>query len=812
MQPLTSIILFDILDLIEFLEKRNVSTWVMVLIGIIVAVLKFGDFSEALQRSGRAYKNFVGKIKNFVGEKAESSETPAAASEDRTEKLFTLPVIFGLDEEAAEISREIQKSRMVLITGPGGIGKSTLSVFYAVNHREMYPGGAVFIELAPVKEGDRVAQVTAEILRIPDDGTKSVTNQIITFLKAKKFLLIFDNCEHLIAEVKQLIVEIKTNCPHVHVICTSRDYFEVKGLPDGHRLELRSMETGSWNMPTEELRQFNGVKLFEHHARHVNSRFKLSPGTLPSVSKICSWFDGLPLAIILAASRTDILTVEEISEQLDRFLPQLESSSANILTVRHRSMRNAIEWSYELLESLEGNTMMNLSAFADDFSVSAIKKVCFEDSVRVETRESIISKLQRASLLKPSSPKGGTKRFFLLETIRQYSKEKLIARGDAEVIHKRFCEYYLAFVAEHGAHLLGDRQMEKLEILEEQIANIRMAFVYMDRYNWTDMMTRCGAGLWRYWEIRSQLNEGRERLEHIANNSYEPNRDLQEVLNGLGTILYRQADYDQAFAYYQKKLTLDDLLGDVNQKASTYSDLGNVQGKKGKHREAIEYFRKALLITDAGEKSRVNAVIFNNLARESLLIGEVGKARQYYEKSREYFMHLQNKWESGFPLHGLGMAALYEKNYEVARGYFEEALKYREEAKDQRNVAQCLLGLAYVGISLSEMDEARRFLKKSLDINWGSQEEMGLHDTFAVGVVYMVKAGDCPTAIQISAYLQRESRRKANTKLFHVFSENLISECHDEFADNYEQWEQLGQSMSKNRAYNLLNKKLEVGA
>ncbi len=802
MQTPTSIFLFDALDLIEFFEKRNTNGWLIALALVILALFKFGDLSKAL-------KSTLSEVRSFTKKRAKSREVPAEAGEGRTEKLFTLPVIFGLDEEVLEISREIQKCRMVLITGPGGVGKSTLSVFYAVNHREMYPDGAVFIELAPVKEGDRVAQVTAEMLRIPDDGDKSMTNQVITFLKSKRFLLIFDNCEHLIAEVRQLIAEIRSNCAHVHIICTSRDYFEVKGHPHGYRLELRAMETGNWNMPPEELRQFSAVKLFEYHARRVNSTFKLSPQTLPCVSKICSWFDGLPLAIILAASRTDILSVEEIEQQLDRFLPQLESPSVSTLTVRHRSMRNAIEWSYELLDVLERNTMMNLSAFADDFSVDAIKKVCFDENVPGETRETVIAKLHRASLLKSSSPKGGTKRFFLLETIRQYSKEKLVARGDAEAIHKRFCEYYLAFIEEHGSHLLGNRQMEKLETLEEQIANIRMAFVYMDQYNRTDMMTRCGAGLWRYWEIRSQLSEGRERLEYIANNSPEPNRDLQEVLNGLGTILYRQADYDLAFTYYQKKLHLDDELGDMNQKASTYSDLGNVQGKKGKHREAIEYFNKALLITNANGKSRVNAVIFNNLARESLLVGEVGKAKQYYEKSRDYFMHLQNKWESGFPLHGLGMAALYEKKYDLARGYFEEALKYREEAKDQRNIAQCLLGLAYVSISLAEMGDARRFLKKSLDVNWENQEEMGLHDTFAVGTVYLLKAGDCPTAIQISAYLHNESHRKANTKLFHVFSENLISECYEELKESYEQWEERGRSMSKNKIYDLLNKKLD---
>lgn len=810
MNPFTLLFIGDLVDIFELLKERGipVNVWI---VGVLVLIVFLYRFAEIV----KSFRESFATIKSFFLRKEPEKDTVADSNADkkdkRIEKLFTLPVIFGLEKETREIAREIQRRRIVLITGPGGGGKSTLSVLFARKKRGLYPDGAVFIELAPVQDEGRITRAVADALEVKEGADTSLIYQVAWFLKGKKMLLIFDNCEHVYRGVIPVIREILGNCPDVHFICTSRDYFKAEDNNRFHWLQLESMNTGNEKMSPEEKMEVDAVRLFEYHAKRVNRTFKLSSRTLPHVFSICNTFDGLPLAIILAASRMDFFTVEKISTQLAGFLPEMKSSAAESVTPRHYNMPDVIAWSYNLLEDLQKSTLMNLSVFADDCSPEAIKKVCFEDQVPDESRDEAIEALSKASLLKPSSPKWEEKRFFLLETIRQYGSARLEEAGDRrKMIRKRFCEYYSAFIKVHDSGLLGDELEGRLDKIEEQIGNIRMAFVYMVKYDWIDMMASCCTNLWHFWEIRAQLGEGRERLEYIVGRLPEADRNLQELLNGLGTIVYRQADYEKAREYFERKLELDIRVGDRDQEASTYSDLGNVRGKKGDHKGAIEYYNRALKIIDENKKIRVNAVIFNNIARESLLLGDAGAAKAFFEKSLSYFEEIKNKWESGYPLHGLGMTALYEKDYPMAEMRFQKALGYREEAKDSRNIVQCLLGLALAGLGQNRMDDAGRRIKRASDISWEIRDEMGIHDTFAVAVIILVHTGNIFPAFLIFSYLQDHSHKKANTKLFHVFSENQVSEYQEKHPDHpYEKWLEMGKLQSREDISKLIGEHFE---
>lgn len=833
----------------EAFEQVNAKTisWVFGILTAVVSAIKWvwPYIKEAvphiieLAENREKLKKTIGLVREFLRSPIKSINEIITTSRDKekaTEEtvnqerapivhnLFTLPTIFGFENELAIVGENFKKYRVIEIVGPGGIGKSTLSVTYATRNEQQFYHGSCFIQLAPVEEINKVASVAVETLGIPEVVGKPHNQLLTDFLKEKKILLLFDNCEHLAREVSDLIHEIHSKCPGVFILTTSQRQLDLGNISFNYSMD--SLNTGVEGMTYDELITLDVVKLFEYHVKKVNPTFKLSKATITPVINICRAFNGLPLAIILAAGRTNMYSVEEVERRLDSFLLELKAAQRRGKLSRHTNMFDAIKWSYDLLNNFEQKAIVNLSVFADDFSLDAARKICFVgDNMSEYTRNAIVEQLSQVNLLKSSRPKWGEKRFFLLETIRQFGKEIILEERRQLEVQVRFCNYYQEFIKKYSSNLLNDEGNEKLGILSEQIANIRMAFIYMAEHKWNDMMVQCAAKFWRYWELRGDLQEGRERLEYIVlQNRDLENDDMEEVLNGLGTILYRMGELTNALKYYQQRLDVNTKLKNKVKIASSLSDIGNVYSKNMDTEKAISFLLKAkkhldsikidkLDINDLNRNkiTREHAVVQNNLAKQYTLIGKISEAKENFVSSIKLFKSIGNTTDVTFPLYGFGIVTILEKNYDFAESLLKESLKGRTTMENSRLVAQCLSALALIDIHRKKYEEAKVKLAESLKRLGEAKDPSLILETLMVTVIWLIHKGDIESASQLFSYIETKGKLALVYAYFLGITKNMLIENQIQFTEiELLKWGESGRMFDENNIIEASNKFLEV--
>jgi predicted ATPase/class 3 adenylate cyclase len=419
--------------------------------------------------------------------------------------------LIGREREVEEVCARLRSPgvRLLTLTGPGGAGKTRVGLQAAAELLMEFEDGIFFVALAAIADPALVASTIARTLGLTD-GAQPPEELLKGYLHDRQTLLVLDNFEQVLESVP-LLDELLSAAPSLKILATSRTPLRLYGEHEFPVPPLSLPDPGSLP-PVERLTQYGALRLFVERARAVKPDFSLTKENAPAVVEICARLDGLPLAIELAAARIKLLPPQAMLSRLGNRLKLLTGGARN-LPQRQRTLRSAIEWSYELLDEGEKILLGRLAVFSGGSTLEAVEAVCdARGDLPVDVLDGASSLLEK-SLLRQEEGLEGEPRFAMLETVHEYAREKLEESGEAEEIKRAHAEYFLTLAREADPELKGPGQLEWLQRLEAEHDNMRDALGWALQREETELVLRLGGALWWFWFVRGHYSEGRRWLE-----------------------------------------------------------------------------------------------------------------------------------------------------------------------------------------------------------------------------------------------------------------------------------------------------------
>ena len=607
----------------------------------------------------------------------------------------------GRERERADVARLLGASRLVTLTGAGGIGKTRLALQVASDLATTYPRGTCLVELAALADPSLLARAVAAALGLRDDAGRSVLAALLDFLAARRLLLVLDNCEHLLDAAARLTETILRACPDLRILATSREALGLTG------------EVVSWVPPlavpppeaaplAEPLLGYAAVRLFCERACAARPGFALSAQNAPAAAQLCRRLDGMPLAIELAAARIRALTIEQIVERLDdRFA--LLTTGSRTAHPRHQTLRRAIEWSYDLLPAGERASFDRLGVFAGGWRLPAAGAVW--GTAPAETLDLLARLVERSLVL--AEPRGAAVRYRLLETLRQFAREHLAGRGEAEAVGERHARYFLARAEELGARL-EDRDLATwLDELEGEHDNLRAALAWLRDRGAAEQGLRLAGALRLFWHLRGHLSEGREWLAQLLALAGPVAPAVRsDALDAAGFLARFQGDYPAARAHIAEGLALRRSLDDRQRVVDSLSNLGSILLFEGDEAAARALYEESLATNRALGNRQGIADALSHLGRIALYRGDFPAARRMQAESLEHWRALGDGQGIGWALFRLAEVDLQEGRPVPARPRLLESLTRRVEVGDAWGIAESLEGLGRLAATLCEQERA----------------------------------------------------------------------------------------------------------
>lgn len=415
----------------------------------------------------------------------------------------------GRQFEVSETRRLLSESRLVTLTGPGGVGKTRLALRVARESRKVFAGGTWFIELAELRDGGLLAQTVTDVLGLQDWSARPPEAVLVEHLTDGRALLILDNCEHLVEAVAAFSDTLLRACPGLSILATSREPLGIGGEAVVRVPPLTVAEADGSDTSVSD-----AVALFEERARAAVPDFRITEENRPVVEEICTRLEGLPLPIELAAARMRALSVEQIRERLgDRF--RLLTLGGRTSPGRQQTLRMSIDWSYDLCTEVEQRLWACLSVFAGGFDLEAVEGVLADESDEVDVLDVVTALVDKSILVRDEADTTGTAaRYRMLDTIREYGREKLDALGRTDALRRRHRDWFERLVRRMKGDWIGPGQVEWVDTVDREQGNLREAleFCLADADSVGDAM-RIAAGLFPIWIVRGRFNEGRHWLE-----------------------------------------------------------------------------------------------------------------------------------------------------------------------------------------------------------------------------------------------------------------------------------------------------------
>lgn len=468
----------------------------------------------------------------------------------------TLTSFVGREQEVAQVSALLQdpQQRLVSLLGPGGVGKTRLAVAVAENVEGMIPDGAAFVPLAPLSHPEEVPGAMATTLGVISHPERTTTQSIIMALQERRFLLVLDNLEHLLAQgIASFVLELLEQCPRLYVLVTSREPLRVNSEQRFLTPPLRTPPAGQ---NPQALATLPAVRLFVARATGVRQDFALAPDDVAVVVEICRRLDELPLAIELAAAWMRVLTPAALLARLTERLPLLAGGNTD-QPARFQTMRAAIRWSYDLLTPEEALALRRLSVFRGGFTVEAASHVILSAEESAGDRDlatlKLIAKLCDKSLLAPADAIGPVQRFTMLETIREFAYGQLALLDDLAGANTAHAEYFRDWLERIEPDFLGPREEHLIELIGAEIGNLNLALYWGTTYN-AELAQRMGAALWAYWGLQNPREGLRWLTDALGASSSTPASVRTRALRTAGAIALLIEHNEEAIAFTTEAL------------------------------------------------------------------------------------------------------------------------------------------------------------------------------------------------------------------------------------------------------------------
>lgn len=621
---------------------------------------------------------------------------------------WQLTPLVGREREAAQAIELLRDGsvRLVTMTGVGGTGKTRLAQEVARRLLSHFADGVFFVELAAVDDAQLVAPSIAQTFGVKEAGIGSLTDALKNHLREKQILLVLDNFEQVTAAAP-LLSELLAASRQLKILATSRTLLHLS-VEREFKVPPLAVPSDAAEVSAQGLMKMEAPRLFAERARAVKPNFTLTDENARSVAEICARLDGLPLAIELAAARIKILSPQAISARLENRL-RLLTGGARDLPARQRTMRGAIEWSYELLDEGEQTLFRRLAVFAGGFLIEAAETIVSvgqsaDTGADGQTITSglapltdvldLITSLLDNSLLVQKEQADGESRFHLLEVVREYASEALQASGEGEAMRKSHARYFLALAKEAEPEFFGARGAKWLDRLEDEHDNLRAALSW-SALNDAETAISLTAALRSFWTLHNYLTEGRRWLETALELSHLAPADVRfKLLHGLGQAALYHGDKETARRMHEEGLAAARAAGNKRQIALSNRGLGAVAKQQDDIASARKFIEEGLAISRESNDEFGIAVSLNALGDLARMEDDYRAARPLFEEALTICRHIGNQEGVCGCLNNLGAVAYGEGDYEAARAHYAEALATAQEMGDKVTVSYSLDGFA----------------------------------------------------------------------------------------------------------------------
>jgi predicted ATPase/DNA-binding SARP family transcriptional activator len=641
-------------------------------------------------------------------------------------KLFNLPStltsFIGRQRELADVERLLATTHLLTLTGAGGCGKTRLALQFATQRANTFHDGVGFVELTSLNDAALVPQSVAKALGVQETPRQPLTETLSNYLERKHLLLILDNCEHLRTAIGQLVETLLLAAPNLKILATSRESFSLAGettyLVPSLSMPEPQYPLGPGMDAVSNLR-YDAPTLFIERARAVLPDFSVTPENVAAIVHVCQRLDGMPLAIELAAARVRVLTVEQIAFRLDDRFNLLTSDNPTAIIPRHQTLRATIEWSYQLLSEKERVLFRRLAVFQGGFTLKAAEAICADEALERGQVLMVLSSLISKSLVTAETQHNSEARYLLLETVRQYAREKLSESDEKQRMQVRHLEFFL-HVAEEAAPFLTNSQkwLDRLEAVND---DLRSALEYCKlEENYIESGYRMVTALWRFWHTCCHLAEGRAHATTLLGRSLNtpaPQTLMRaKALNAAGALAYLQSDYAAARLLLEEARAVFQRLGDRAGIAEVRHFLGNMALSQGNYLIARTEYEASLEVARELGDQRGIARLLSNLGLIAQFLGDLAVARSFEEASLALFRELQDQSGIAHTLNILGDIARYQGDWQMSRTLEEESLAMSRVAGNRWVLASALDSLGDIALSKKRYATATRFYRQSLQL------------------------------------------------------------------------------------------------
>jgi predicted ATPase len=626
--------------------------------------------------------------------------------------------------------------RLLTLTGPGGAGKTRLGIGVATAIADRFPSGVQFVNLASITEVAMVATALADALEIQPVGTRTIPELMGERLKnSSPFLLVLDNFEQVLTAAT-LVAEILEACPSLKVLVTSRSSLRIYGEQE---------------FPVTPLAQGAAMDLFAQRASAIWPGFALTPENAPVVGEICARLDQLPLAIELAAARTKVLSTEVILDKLQKPL-QLLTGGPLDLPERQQTLRKAIAWSHSLLAAAEQRLFRRLSVFAGGCTIDGAEAVC--DTARdlgIDVIEGLSSLVDK-NLLQRVDRATAEPRFSMLQTIREFATEALIQSGEEGTTRRAHAAYCLVIAEEGNPDLNQEDRNHWLCRCDLEMDNFRLALDWLFETREQEWSLRLCAALFRFWDMREHISEGRARLETIlrlAGSDYSMER--ARVALFLGAMASSQGDHAAAENFLSMGLELYEELGHEPGIAAVLNALAISARDRGDYRTAQGRFERSLSCWRTLSDQPATARCLHNLANVVKVRGDYARAKWALREASEIFDKLGDRSGAAWSMNQLGDVERASGDLLKARRCYERALAAFREAHDPWGTGRSLTDLGYIHLEEGRLDEARSTFRESLEIFGNLRHRRGIARVLEGHATLALAKGDAAGALRLAA-------------------------------------------------------------
>jgi predicted ATPase len=643
-----------------------------------------------------------------------SEETRALAFKRSSKIKIPIPLtsFIGREKELKEVAELFSKSRLITLTGSGGVGKTRLAIQVVAEVLNLFPDGVWFLDLAPLSDSSLVPNTLASLIGLRESGEIATTDLLINYFRTRTALVIFDNCEHLISSCAQLMNLLLTSCENLSVLATSRETLRVAGeIP----YRVPSLETPKpyCGFNLVELSRMESVKLFVDRATSSSPGFAINQQNAPFISQICLQLDGIPLAIELAAARVQVLQVEEITARLEnRF--RLLTGGARTALPRHQTLQAMIDWSHVLLSEPERILLRRLSLFVGGWTLEAAETVCEGNGVDEAEILNLLTQLLDKSFILTEREQGRETRYRMLETIRQYAFEKMLAAGEREEICDRHLAYFVKLVEQAEPELYRSNQVYWFNKLDDERDNLRLALEW-------GLVTNIEWGLrivtipWLFWQRHDSREAGnwlRQLLERyripdslraqalavsseyffilgfmgearqVAEQALQLARSLSDQQNEalslmfLGRSLFHD-NHRMGITDLRQSLDLYRALGDKIGQATALAWLSNNNDDRERSSSLLE--ESLILHRELGNLSGI-AYCLAFLGYHAIMRGDFVSSGPWLEEARILYHELGDQYYEAFALEYLGVLVDRRGDHQHAVAYFEQVITYYDTA------------------------------------------------------------------------------------------------------------------------------------